>query len=206
MNEVCINRLDIKGKEENIKEFLNDFKSDNGFKMENIVPYNCNFSDTWRHTYWGPAKELFNCSSYSEVMGSYKEEDNQGVVSITYSTLEVPNEVFCQRASKKYPELIFKITYYEPTELFAGRSAYKNGYEIPLQSKFYERDEEDLDDSIIHVYEFAIEEDFTSVAELINPLKRASEKVRNHFQRKVEEDIVLDFNDLRKEYLENGDE
>jgi hypothetical protein len=204
MNEKCFNRLYIKGEESAIKDFLKDFHTGEKFSMELIVPYNYNFSETWKYKNWGTTHDIFNCSSMNEVMGSYKEENNEGRVSMTYSTAEIPNETFCKKASKLYPELIFVLTFYEPTCLFAGRTTFKKGYESSNQSIFYELNDDNqdkFDESLINIYDFAIEEDFTSVTELATPLKKVSQKVKSHFYHKNEEGIVLDFEELKQEYI-----
>lgn len=207
MQEVCINRLNISGQENDIKAFLNDFHSkDHGFSMACIVPYDYNMSETWRHTNWGTINDIFECNSMAEVLGTYAEENLLGTVTINYCTVIVPNEVFVRKASRKYPKLTFNITYFEPAEVFAGRTVFENGLEVLSQTVFYELDEDELDKSLIDIYEFAITEDFTSVAKLARPLSKAPAKVKEHFNNK-QEDIILNFEDLQREYnAEQGED
>lgn len=206
MQEVCINRLNISGQEDNIKAFLNDFHSkDYGFSMACIVPYNYNMSEAWRHSNWGTINDIFECDSMAEVLGTYTEENLIGTVTMKYCTVIVPNEVFIKKASRIYKNLKFTITYFEPSEIFAGRTVFENGLEVLSQSIFYELDEDELDKSLIDVYEFAIIEDFTSVSKLAKPLSKAPEKVKEHFNNK-QEDIVLNFEDLQREYNEEQGE
>lgn len=204
MQEICINRLDISGSENDIKTFLRDFHSEErGFVMESLVPYDYNQSDTWRYSHWGTINDIFECSSYQEVINTFEDKNNVCKVVINYLTIQTPNEVFCKKVSKLYPKVKFVLTYYEPTQLFAGKSSYKQGYELIDENKYLEIEDEDKDDSIIRIYDFAIKENFTTLEELAEPLRRTSKNVQDYFYKKLdeEEDIVFDFNSLREEYM-----
>ena len=201
MQEICINRLDIKGNKDSILSFLKGFYSEeNGFSMCCIVPYGTCINNTWKIINWGTTKDIFESNTYEEVINSFL--NNQ--VTINYLTQDTPNEAFCRKASKVYDDLTFSLSYYEPTSLFAGKTSYKKGEEIESKTEFYEVDNTDKDDSIIRIYDFAIKEGFTTLSDIMEPLSKTSSIVREHFYKQEEvdeENLVLDFNTLKEEYI-----
>jgi hypothetical protein len=206
MQSYCVNKLDIKGSEKEVKNFLNDFSSSIiNFSMFEIVdcPASVVTFENWAIRNWGTNGDIFNCSSYSEVMSSYEENNGVVKVSIYYYTKDTPNETFVKRASKIYPKLTFIISYYEPNVLCTGKTTYKKGIDED-GADYYEVDEENRDATTIYVYEFAMKENLISLDELSEAVRSSSSIVKNYFKiDKEEDDLVLDFNVIKQEYLDN---
>ena len=68
VQDICINRLDIKGSKENIETFLKEFHSEEkGFSMCCIVPFDLYNNNTWKIINWGTTEDIFECSSYMKL-------------------------------------------------------------------------------------------------------------------------------------------
>lgn len=213
MQTYCANKLDIKGSEKEVKDFLKDFSSSiNNFSMFQIVdcPTSVLNFEEWTIRNWGTNGDIFKCSSYSEVMSSYEESNGVVTVSIYYYTKDTPNETFVKKASKIYRNLYFIISYYEADVLCTGKTTFKKGIDED-GADYYELEEGNRDESTIDVYEFAVQENLMSLDELSEAIKNSTPIVKNHFKTKEveEDDLVLDFNVIKQEYLDNlkkGDE
>lgn len=215
MQEVCNNKLEIKGSKKDILEFLYDFENQStcSFRMSEI--YNCPKNllkyEEWTINNWGTKGEAFNTDTMNKVISSIVKEGDYYVACINYQTKEIPNELFCKKVSRKYTSLTFTLYYYEPNALFAGKTSYCKGLELSQVTEFYENDVLNNDNDIIDFYEFAFNNKFITADELIQKISNLSGYVRKHFYAKInmeeENNIVLDFNTLKAEYLaEKGDE
>ena len=124
----CENKLEIQGDFEKLKEFcskhirFNKESNNDDFSFETVVPTPDNFDDpkfdwySWCCDNWGTkwdaaeasVSELHRCSSgYSEL-------------SIYFDTAWSPPIPIVDKLVSDYPDLYFKLSFYEPGMFFAG--------------------------------------------------------------------------------------
>lgn len=198
MSNICINTLTIKGTKQNIINFLNNFHSEeHGFKMNSFISNQNEELENFHEKY---TKDIFESSSYKQVISSYIEDRNIGKVQLSYLTYEKANIDFIKTVSCIYKTLEFEIKYFEQISLVAGKSIFHSGVLLPNSIEYHKNNNDK--NSIIDVYKFAINNSLITTEELMNLLEKHPSSIKNHFfDNTLDDDCILDFNNIKEEYM-----
>lgn len=207
MPNYCDNYLNVSGKQKEVAKFLNNFATLNTnrdlvFSMNNIIPQPCscddknfNWYNDWRLENWGCKWDIDQNVEVEDVFDELiqnNDTDGYSEVYIPYTTPWCSNLEFIEKASKKYPNLIFNIKYYEPGCELAGDYTYEDGNET--ENYCYQGG-----DSFEYLV-WAIENDFESIdfvlgeMELDESDKELYDKLNAYFNPSDED--VIDLSDV----------
>lgn len=161
----CNNILIISGKEPQVDLFLLDLSNSKGvFSMNEIIADNGNFSN------WGTKSDFLQCDKclndfikdvYDDGVLFIDEEQEKKhkaskiinsssvkTVKLKYLTTISPNEAFVRKVAAIYPNLEFKLEYYDMDLGYAGRNVYNNDKIIET---YHEYDQDYLNECIEYV-------------------------------------------------------